>query len=143
MFFGKYFHSLDNKGRLRLPSKLKVGLGETVYVTQGTNGCLFVFPESEFSKLTEKLAAAPMFNSKIQAPLRMLLSSGVVIDEDNQGRFLLPSYLREFAALKKNVVFVGVGNRVELWSEENWNKNFNVDAQSFDQAMEALAEAGL
>jgi MraZ protein len=109
---------------------------------KGTDGCLFVLSESEYQKVVEKINTIPLF-SKAQSAARQFLSSGIEVEEDNQGRFLLKTHLREFASIVKNVVFVGVGNRVEIWAEEKWNAKFNVSADNYDEIVSELAELGI
>ena len=129
MFLGEYEHSCDSKNRLRIPSKFKKEFCEGAVLTKGNDGCLF---------LVDK-----MFDSKLQMPLRMLFSSAVEIEEDNQGRFLLPASLKNFANIQKDVIFVGVGNRVELWSKESWLDYSSKANASFDQILSSLGEYGI
>lgn len=143
MFVGQYLHQLDQKNRLRFPAKFKAGLGEKAFVMKGTDGCLFVLSESEYEKIVEKIGAIPMFNKEMQHSARQFLSSGMEVEEDNQGRFLLKGHLREFAGLVKNVIFAGVGNRVEIWSEERWNAKFNVGVEDYDAVISKLGELGI
>lgn len=142
MFFGRYFHSMDQKGRMRLPSKLRQDLGEKIHVMQGTPNCLFVFSDSEFNEFANKLMEVSVFDEKKQKPVRQLLSSGVVIEEDSQGRFLLPQYLRNFAKLEKDIVFVGVGKRIEIWSQEVWDKVNAMGEDEYTEALSVLADLG-
>jgi MraZ protein len=144
MFFGRYFHQIDQKGRMRLPSKLRQEMGDKIHVIQGSSaGCLFIFSDEEFNAFTEKLVAVSIYDETKQKPVRQILTSGVVIEEDNQGRFLLPPYLRQFAELKKDIVFMGVGKRVELWSQERWDAYNNVSEEEYAESMAVLAELGL
>ena len=143
MFVGQYQHQLDQKNRLRFPAKFKAGLGDKAFVMKGTDGCLFVLSESEYMKIVEKINSIPMFNKEMQNSARQFLSSGIEVEEDNQGRFLLKSHLKDFAGITKNVIFAGVGNRVEIWSEERWNAKFNVDAENYDEVIARLGELGI
>ncbi len=140
MFFGEYFHQTDEKGRLRIPSKLKNMLSKEYVITKGINNCLFVFDKVYFEQqFLAKLTAVPTFSVKGQKPIRTLLSSSFEVAEDGQGRFLLPIALKDFAKISKNVVFIGVGNRIEIWSEENW-KVYNDDGISFDEIVNNLSD---
>lgn len=142
MFFGEYRHTLDDKGRLRMPAKLKETLSADFIVTKGTSSCLFVFPKSYFEQeFLNKLSAVPTF-SEAQHSIRLLLSSSSPAQEDAQGRFLLPQNLKDFAHIAKNVVFLGVGNRIEIWSEEVWN-NYRGDDESYDTVMKTLGSYNL
>lgn len=142
MFFGRYFHSIDQKGRMRLPAKLRQDMGDKIHVIQGSPNCLFVFSDEEFNAFAGKLLEVSVFDERKQRSVRQMLTSGVVIEEDNQGRFLLPQYLREFAGLKKDIVFAGVGKRVELWSQERWDAYNNISKEEYSESMAVLAELG-
>lgn len=142
MLNGEYFHQCDQKFRLRLPAKLKKEFSNGCYITKGNDGCLFIFSGAQFETLSQKLDSLPLFDSKAQRPLRMLLSSAFEVEEDAQGRFLLPPALREFAGITKDVVFIGVGNRAELWSKERWTK-YNENMDNFDECLSALGEYGI
>ena len=142
MLFGEYKHQLDEKNRMRLPAKLKSKLGERYVILKGSNNCLFVFSQEELeTTITEKLKALPLTDIKAQRTVRAMFSSGYEVEEDNQGRFLLPSALKQFAKINKAVVSVGVGNRVEIWAEEEWNK-YNSD-EDYDSILEELCKYGI
>ena len=125
MFMGEYNHTVDAKGRLIVPSKFREQLGDEFVVTKGLDNCLFVYENSEWAALEEKLRTLPLTNAAGRA------SSCEV---DKQGRILLPAVLREFAGIEKDAVLVGVGSRIEIWSKDKW-----LDANTFDD-MEEIAE---
>ena len=142
MIFGEYKHELDEKNRLRLPAKLKQKLGERYVILKGSNKCLFVFSQAELeSTINEKLKSLPLTDSKAQRTIRAMFSSGFEVEEDNQGRFVLPSSLKDFAQINKNVVSIGAGNRVEIWAEEEWNK-YNA-GEDYDAILEELSQYGI
>ena len=122
MLIGTYRHSVDAKKRMRMPSKFKAELGANFVITKGNSGNLFVFSNEQFSALYEKMVNLPLFDEEAQKPIRKFLSSAFEAEEDNQGRVLLPKELVKHAGIEKNMVFVGVGNRVEIWAEEIWEK---------------------
>ena len=137
MFFGEYKHSLDEKGRLRIPVKLRNNLCNGYVVTKGSNGCLFVFDKKYFSEeFLNKLSNVPTFNADSQKPVRLLLSSTFEVEEDAQGRFILPSNLKEFAGISKNITIVGVGSRIEIWDEAKWTAY--TSSESFDDVIKNL-----
>jgi MraZ protein len=142
MLFGEYHHQLDEKNRMRMPVKLKSNLGEKYIVTKGTSSCLFVFSSSEMETIYSKLKELPITDISIQKALRTLFSSAYEVEEDAQGRFILPSSLKEFARINKNIVSIGVGNRVEIWSEEVW-KDYNTSSQNFDEILTELNKYGV
>lgn len=142
MLLGQYRHNVDEKNRMRVPAKMRSQLGDKYYVMKGTSGCLFVFGEVEMQNtLNEKLKSLPISDVKAQKSVRMLFSSAYEVEEDSQGRFVLPAYLKEFAKINKNVVSIGVGNRIEIWSEEEWDK-YNQDVD-FDTIMGDLNQYGI
>ena len=141
MLIGTYRHQLDQKMRFRMPAKFKDQLEPGFIVAKGTNGCLFCFSKQEFEKLYEKLASVPMFDTEAQKPIRALLASAFETEEDNQGRILLPQELRTYAKMEKNIVTIGVGNRVEIWLEEKFDE-YN-SAENYDSASNELSKYGV
>ena len=140
MLLGTYFYSVDEKGRIRMPQKLKSQLGENFVVTKGSNGCLFVFSQDELkTAIYDKLKELPLTAIEAQKPLRMIMSSAFEVQEDSAGRFMLPSILREFAQIDKNIVIIGVGSRCEIWSEERW-KQYNDSSLTFDESFAKLGD---
>ena len=130
MLIGTYRHSVDAKKRMRMPSKFKSELGANFVITKGNGNHLFVFSNEQFSALYEKMVSLPLFDEEAQKPIRKFLSSAFEAEEDNQGRILLPKELIKHANINKNLVFVGVGNRVEIWAEETWDKENSEDEDS-------------
>lgn len=143
MYGGTYFHQIDDKGRLRIPSKLKIALGERPTIMQGSDGCLIVLSEEESNRLAEKLRQVPMSDAKAQQSLRRITASMFFVEEDKQGRFVLPQHLRNYAKVEKNVVFIGVANRVELWSEESWNNYVEQGDNSSESLFDGLSQYGV
>ena len=140
MLLGTYFYTVDEKGRIRMPQKLKSQLGENFVVTKGSNGCLFVFSQEELkTAIYDKLKELPLTAIEAQKPLRMIMSSAFEVQEDSAGRFMLPSILRDFAEINKNIVIIGVGSRCEIWSEERWNA-YNESSMGFDESFAKLGE---
>lgn len=140
MLIGTYRHQIDEKCRMRMPTKFKEELGAGFVVTKGTNGCLYAFSAEKFASLYEKLTNLPIFDSEVQKPVRMFLSSAFETEEDKQGRILIAKELREYAKISKNIVLIGSGNRVEIWAEEEWNAYNDGD---FTSSSKALANFGV
>ena len=141
MFMGEYNHTIDAKGRLIIPSKFRDKLGDEFVVTKGLDGCLFVYDNAEWSAFEEKLKSLPLTNKDARQFVRFFLAGATLAEVDKQGRILVPSNLREFAGLEKEVVLVGVASRVEIWSKARWE-----DAASYDdveEIAEHMAELGL
>ena len=141
MFMGEYNHSIDPKGRLIIPSKFREILGDEFVVTKGLDGCLFVFPNDEWQAFEEKLRALPMANKNARKFSRFFMVGATTCELDKQGRILLPSTLREFADLEKDVVLAGLLNRIEIWSKARWNENNTYD--DMDDIAEQMMDLGL
>jgi len=129
MYAGEFHHTVDSKGRLILPSKLRETLGDSFVVTKGVDGCLTVYDKVAWAEFEEKLMALSLTNAESRTALRFFLSGAVEIDIDKQGRFLLPANLREYACLDKDVILAGCGRTVEIWDKEKYSEfraNINI-----------------
>lgn len=143
MFIGEYHHSIDDKGRLAVPVKFRKELAKGGVVTRGLDYCLFVYTEKDWKEMAEKLAKLPIAKATSRAFARLMLAGAMEIAVDNQGRIMIPEYLRRFGELKKNVVVAGLYNRIELWDEKAWDKyRKGTESKSGDIA-EALSELGV
>ncbi len=139
MFMGEYNHTVDAKGRLIVPSKFREQLGDEFVVTKGLDGCLFVYENTEWKALEEKLHALPLTNANARKFSRFFLAGATTCEVDKQGRILLPAVLREFAKIDKDAVLVGVGSRIEIWSRDVWNQsNTYDDMEEIAENMEGL-----
>lgn len=139
MFMGEYNHTVDEKGRLIIPSKFREELGNTFVVTKGLDGCLFVYDNAEWKALEEKLRALPLTNRDARAFARFMLAGAAQVEVDKQGRILLPQVLRGFAGLEKDVVLIGVASRIEIWSKDKWEMaTFEMDGEELAEKMENL-----
>ena len=143
MLIGEYEHTLDVKGRLIMPSKLREDIGENFIITKGLDGCLFGFSLSEWTNFEEKLKSLPLTNKNARDFVRFFLSGAVNVEIDKQGRFLIASNLREYASMEKEVVIIGVGTRIEFWSKENWKQYNNSDNISADELAENMTMLGI
>ncbi|MBO5292711.1 MAG: division/cell wall cluster transcriptional repressor MraZ [Lachnospiraceae bacterium] len=141
MFMGEYNHTVDAKGRLIIPSKFRESLGETFVVTKGMDGCLFVYDNQEWKLFEEKLKTLPLTNKEARKFVRFFLAGAAEVEVDKQGRILLPLGLREYAGLEKDVVLIGVGGRVEIWSRERYEAA--AAYEDMDEIAEHMSELGL
>ncbi len=141
MFMGEYNHSIDAKGRVSVPAKFRESLGDTFVVSQGLDGCLFVFPMEEWKRFEEKLKTLPMSDKQARKFVRFFLAGAAEVEADKQGRVLLPSVLREFAGLEKEVVMVGVGARAEIWDKTRWIENTSYE--DMDEIAEHMSGLGI
>lgn len=122
MFIGEFQHSLDEKGRLIIPVKLREGLGDRFIATRGLDDCVFIYPLPEWEALQQKLKVLPSTKADARAFMRFFFSGAAECELDRQGRTLIPAALREYARLERDVVITGVSSRVEIWSAEAWQK---------------------
>ncbi len=143
MFIGEYQHTIDEKGRVAVPSKFRSSLGERAIVTRGLDHCLFIFNVAEWQKLAEKLIALPMVQANSRAFVRLMLAGAMEVDLDSQGRILVPDYLRQYALLGKQTIVVGLYNRIELWDEAAWKKYKHATESNSDEIAERLSELGI
>lgn len=140
MFMGTYEHGLDAKGRVIVPAKLRENLGESFVVTLGLDGCLFAYPMEQWEGFINQLKELPGTKEarKLQ---RYFLAGAATCELDKQGRVLIPANLREKAGLTKDIVFVGVLQKIEIWSKEQWEEND--DYGNVDDIAEHMSEFGL
>ena len=143
MLIGEYEHSLDVKGRLILPAKIREDMGEKFIVTKGLDGCLFGFSQTEWANFEEKLKTLPLTNKNARDFVRFFLSGATECEIDKQGRFLIAGNLREYANLEKDAVIIGVGTRIEIWNKDKW-KSYNSDENiSADEIAENMTMLGI
>ena len=138
MFKGEFKHTVDTKGRLIIPSKFREYLGEEFVVTKGLDGCLFAYDNQEWEAFEQKLRALPLNKKDNRIFARHFLAGASDVEVDKQGRVLLPPNLREFAGLVKDVVLVGMGNRIEIWDQDKW-RDAQLDEDD-EETMEDIAE---
>ena len=139
MFMGEYNHTIDAKGRIIIPSKFREALGENFVVTLGLDGCLFVYPNEEWLTFVNQLKNLPG-NKDARQLQRYFMAGAADCEVDKQGRILIPSKLREHASLDKDVVFVGVLSKIEIWSKERWENN---SYDNMDDIADHMSEFGL
>ncbi len=143
MLIGEYKHTLDPKKRLSLPSKWRKELGSTLIVTRGLEICLFVYPQAEWAKITEKIGNLPLGSADTRSFNRFFLSGAVEVEVDTVGRILVPDFLKDFAKLETKVVLAGIHDRVEIWDENRWTEyKARIEMQA-DSLAEKLSEIGV
>ena len=144
MFYGEFEHSIDRKGRLILPAKFrevaKNQFVEKFFVTRGLDKCLFMFSEEEWRSQENKFKTMSFTKQQSRTFNRLLFSGAQEVAFDKQGRILLPQYLKDFADIKKDVMIVGVSNRIEIWAIDLWNDFYANSRQSFEEIAEKLMD---
>ncbi|MCG2712358.1 MAG: division/cell wall cluster transcriptional repressor MraZ [Candidatus Omnitrophica bacterium] len=142
MFYGEFEHSLDRKNRVIIPAKfreaLKDSFVEKFYITRGLDGCLFIFTEEEWKKQELKFKTLSFTKPDARKFNRMFFSGASEIVCDSQGRVLIPQYLRAFADIQKDVVIIGVSNRIEVWSKTRWKDFYENTRETYEDTAEKL-----
>ncbi len=142
MFYGEHEHTIDRKGRLIIPSRfrevMKEHFVERFVVTRGLDRCLFLFPEDEWRSQENRFRALSFTKQEARRFNRFYFSGAVELTCDRQGRVLVPPYLKEFAGIKRDVVLVGVSNRIEIWDKEEWKKFYGQFKESYEEIAEQL-----
>ena len=126
-----------------MPAKLKDDIGEKFVITKGLDGCLFVYSAKEWQNFEEKLRTFPLTNKDARALMRFFLAGAMECEIDKQGRFLVPANLREFAMLEKEVVLIGVLNKIEIWSKAKWEQYSENENNEADEIAEKMANLNL
>lgn len=143
MFIGEYNHSVDTKGRVSIPSKFREELGERFILTKGLDNSLFIYSMDEWNILEGKLKQLPLTNRDARAFVRFFFSGATECELDTQGRIRIPTNLRQHATLEKDAVIIGVGTRIEIWSNIEWEKYNSDDNLSYDEIASKMAELGI
>ena len=138
MLSGEYRHSIDLKGRVIIPSKIRDEMGSKIVITRGLDGCLFGYNEKTWNQILEKLNTLPFTKKDARNFTRFMTSGAITLEFDKQGRINIPTYLNEYAKLLKDVVIVGVINRIEIWSKDNWEEFMNNNIESLSDISENL-----
>lgn len=138
MFMGQFQHALDPKGRLIIPARFRELLGDTFILTKGLDRCLFVYPKDEWAVLEHKLKSLPFTQKDARAFIRFFFSGAVEIEMDKQGRILVPPQLREYAGIDRDIIIIGVSNRAEIWSLEEWETYSRQASASYEEIAEKL-----
>ena len=142
MFMGEYHHTIDDKGRLTIPSKIRYELGEIFVITRGLDGCLFVYPKDEWISIIGKYKGLP--NTKdARNFMRFFLSGAVECEFDKQGRINISSPLMKYADLNKECVIIGVNDRLEVWSKDRWESFINENEDSLSDIADNLFASNL
>ncbi len=147
MFYGEYRHTIDEKGRLFIPSKFRTTLKEKFidrfFVTRGLDRCLFVFTENEWNVLTQKFKELPITQKNLRSFARLFFSGAFEAACDKQGRIILPGNLMQYASIQKDVTVIGVSNRFEIWDEKIWGGFSKDSLHSYEKIAEELVNLGI
>ena len=142
MFMGEYHQKIDDKGRLTIPSKLRYELGESFIVTRGLDNCLFIYPKEEWNLVISKYKELP--NTKdARNFMRFFLSGATEVNFDKQGRINIPMPLIKYSDLLKDCIVIGVNERLEIWSKENWDSFIENNEENLSDIADKLFSTNL
>ena len=144
VFYGEYVHTLDKKNRLIIPSRFRDAMKEMcvekLYINRGLDECLFMFPENEWKSQESKFKAMSFTKREVRKFNRLFFSGAVEATPDKQWRVLIPDYLKEYAKLSKNIMIIGVSNRIEIWDRNKWEEFYKSSKQNYEEIAERLIE---
>ena len=147
-FSGKYYYSVDSKGRVMIPAPFRAILqsnyGNKLYITNAMfDKCLLLYPIDEWQRVEEKVRSLPQHNRSVRLYMRRVIASAQECELDKQGRLLIPSSLREDAKINGEVVVVGQIDKIELWNKKEWDKAIDISEIDREAFEKELAELGL
>ena len=138
MFIGEYHHTIDDKGRIIIPAKFREELGDSFIITRGIENCLFVYSLDSFKNITNKLMSLPFTKKDARNFSRFFMSGATNVELDKQGRVNVAAPLISYANLKKDCVIIGTGDRLEIWSQEDWDGFFDSNKDNMSDIAENL-----
>ncbi|MCL2699052.1 MAG: division/cell wall cluster transcriptional repressor MraZ [Defluviitaleaceae bacterium] len=143
MFLGEYQHSVDTKGRIIMPSKFREQLCQTFIITKGLDKCLLIYTQDDFNILNEKVKQLPVTDEGVRRFVRFFFGGAAECECDAQGRANIPQNLREYAGIQKDVISIGVSNRIEMWSRDGW-ESYNGSSNTVDEMLaEKMTQLGI
>ena len=143
MLMGEYEHTLDAKGRISMPAKLRKDMGDTFILTKGLDGCLFAFSQEEWLNFETKLKGLPLSDKNARNFVRFFLAGATECEIDKQGRFLIAGKLREVAKLDKDVTIIGAGTRIEIWDKAKWEEHNSEENLSIEEIEQNMKDLGI
>lgn len=143
MFLGEYQYSVDEKGRLAIPTPFRRELGSRAVLTRGLDQCLFLFPLSTWKVVADRVAKLPLSQANTRAFARFLLAGAFPLNFDRQGRLPLPEALRTYGRLRKKVIVAGLSNRIEIWEAVAWQRYRTLTERKSSAIAETLGALGI
>lgn len=144
MFYGEYLHTIDRKGRLILPAKFresaKSNFIDKFFINRGLDKCLFMFSEEEWHSQEQRFKSLSITKQQARTFNRLYFSGAVEVIADKQGRILIPQFLKDFAGIKRDVMIIGVSNRIEIWAKEKWQEFYGNNQPIFEEIAERLMD---
>jgi len=142
-FLGVYIHSLDPKGRLTIPARFRTQLADGLVISRGPDPCLVIYPQREWESLATNLSRLPRSQRAARSYNRLLFGGAAEANMDRMGRVLVPSFLREYAAITEDAVVVGVNTVIEVWNPDAWRLIREADSESMDDILGAVGQMGV
>ena len=143
MFMGKYQNSIDAKNRMIVPSKYREELGYKCVLTKGIDKCLYIYPMSEWERFMTKLSALPSSDMNARAFVRHCYANAVEYEVDRQGRLTIPQELRDYAGIDKELVTIGILDKIEIWSRAEWENAEDGPQLAPEDIAQKMAEYGI
>jgi MraZ protein len=143
MFMGKYQNSIDVKSRMIIPSKYRDVLGRACVLTKGMDKCLYIYSMQEWESFMKKLSALPTSDINSRQFMRHFYANANECEIDKQGRIVIPQNLREYAGIEKDLVTVGVLDKIEVWSKTEWDNTENGAGLEPDEIAQRMTEYGI
>lgn len=138
MFMGEFHHNIDEKGRLVIPNKFRLELGERFIITRGLEKCLYAYSISEWNNIVSKLKQLPFTKKDARTFIRSFFSGAAECEFDRQGRINITSPLVSYADLSKECVIIGANDRIEIWGKANWDNFFEENSEKLEDIAENL-----
>ncbi|MCX6809335.1 MAG: division/cell wall cluster transcriptional repressor MraZ [Candidatus Berkelbacteria bacterium] len=143
MFIGQYEHAIDEKGRVAVPAKFRKFIKNEAVITKGLDGCLFLFTAEKWQKMAQSIGQLPVSKSSARLYARLILAGASDVEFDKQGRIILPTYLRKYAGIKRQVIITGLYDRIEIWDKKSWVKQISQVEGEAGEIAEDLSELGI
>ena len=144
MWYGEYLHTLDNKDRFILPAKyrqrIKAEKIKKFFLTRGLEECVFMFAPNDWDNFVEKFKQQPFTKQQTRFFNRLIFSGAYEVDIDSQGRILMPTILKGFASIKKDILIAGIADRIEIWDRSKWNQFYDKNRGKFEEMAENIFE---
>ena len=143
MFIGQYTHHLEEKGRLSVPKKFRSQLEDGAVLSQGLDGCLFLYPKSTWEQLVHKLESLPLTQTDARSFTRSLSFGATEVEIDRLGRILVPEYLKDFAGIGVDCVVAGAIDRIEVWDKQKFDLYTAQINSRREEIAEKLSQSGI
>jgi len=143
LFFGEHYHSVDEKGRIILPAKFREAFADGLFITKSFDNCLLVYTKKDWFEIVEKINSLPTTKASVRNYQRFFIGSAVEGEVSRQGRISIAQNLRDFAALDKDIVIVGLANKIEIWEKEKYEEHIAGAEQAAAEIAEEIAEFGV